>query len=121
MLRTVVYAYAAVSLGLIAVSIATGRRATILTGHSHYLLTRTHVFVERPVAATSPTDEAFDALFAEAGESTAMTVEEPLFVLGLLDATGPAVLAGGLFTLAVWRASRRRLRATVNQERHGVS
>lgn len=106
MLRFAVIAYALLSALLITTTLVTGRRATLLTGHPHYLFTRTVVLVQRDMPTDSETDAELDALFAEAGEETRMTVEEPMFVLGLLDATGPAVLAGGLL-ITGWAAKRR--------------
>ncbi|HKQ49289.1 MAG TPA: hypothetical protein VJZ71_14555 [Phycisphaerae bacterium] len=103
--------YFGLLLAMIATSLVTGRRATVLTGEPHYLLTRTSILVERHVAPKNATDAALDAVFEEAGESTDMTVEEPMFVLGLADATGPVVLGGGLVVLVLgWRQRRRRRR-----------
>jgi len=109
MMRRVFYAYFCLSALLIGTSLYTGRRATSLTGEPHYLLTRTVVLVEKEVEADNETDAELDELFEEAGESPTMTVEEPMFVLGLLDATGPAVLGGGVI-LAIWTLLRHRSR-----------
>lgn len=109
MMRRVFLIYIAVSAALIGTSLYTGRRATSLTGEPYYLLTRTTVLVERTVEAENETDAELDELFEEAGESPTMTVEEPMFVLGLLDATGPAVLGGGVI-LAIWMLLRHRAR-----------
>ena len=109
MFKTAMYCYVLVALAMITTSLVTGRRATVSTGEPHYLLTRTSVLVERHVASKNATDAAVDAVFAEAGESTDMTVEEPMFVLGLLDATGPVVAGGGIVVLLLsWRQRRRR-------------
>ena len=109
MYRVAVYCYAILGLAMITTSLVTGRRATLLTGNPHYMLTRTSVFVERPVESTNATDAALNAAFEDAGESTDMTVEEPMFVLGLLDATGPVVFGGGIVVLFLkWRDRRRQ-------------
>lgn len=108
MFRKVLVVYVAACATLIAVSLATGYRATRIAGTPHYLLTRTHVQVRRAVPPQNPTDAAFDALFEEAGEPVEMMVERPAFVLGLLDATGPLTAAGGLALLIAWARRRRR-------------
>jgi hypothetical protein len=102
--------YVVVALGMIATSLVTGRRATVATGEPHYMLTRTSVFVERPMEPKNATDSALEAAFAEAGESTDVHVEEPMFVLGLADATGPVVAGGGMVVLLLWWQDRRRRR-----------
>ena len=108
-MKTIVSLYLVLSIAMIATSLVTGRRATALTGEPHYLLTRTSILVERQVEPKNATDAAVDALFQEAGESTALNVEEPMFVLGFLDATGPFVAGGGLVVLLLWwRDGRRR-------------
>lgn len=109
MMRRVFVIYIAVSAALIGTSLYTGRRATARTGEPHYLLSRTTVLVERTVEADNETDAELDELFEEAGESPTMTVEEPMFVLGLLDVTGPTVLSSGVI-LAGWTILRRRAR-----------
>ena len=111
MFKAVAYSYVIIALVMIATSLVTGRRATISTGEPHYMLTRTTVLVERPVEPKNATDAAVDALFEEAGESTEMTVEEPRFVLGLLDATAPVVVGGGMIVLLLWWRDRRRRRS----------
>jgi hypothetical protein len=98
---------------MIAISLVTGRRATVLSGEPHYMLTRTSVFVERKMEPASATDAALEAAFSEAGETTDVHVAEPIFVLGLLDATGPVVLGGGLVVLLLWWRDRRRRREVI--------
>ena len=101
--------YILIVVALITTSIITGRRATRLAGTPHYLLTRTHVFVETAVAPTDKTDAELDALFEEAGEATTLTVARPIFVLGLLDATAPVAILGALaLTIATLIDRRRR-------------
>jgi len=102
--------YLVASAGLVAVSLLTGRAATRRAGTPHYLLTRTTVEVEAIVPPESATDAAFDAAFLEDGEDTRMTVSQPQFVLGLLDATGPAILLGGAALGIAWAIRRRRRR-----------
>lgn len=106
MFRVVIGFYLLVCVGLLVTSLVTGRRATLRTGDPHYLQTRTVVLVPRETPAGNESDAELDALFAEAGEDTRMTVEEPMFVLGLLDATLPVILAGGLL-LGGWAGLRR--------------
>jgi hypothetical protein len=110
-MKAILSLYVGLSLAMTATSLVTGRRATMSTGEPHYLLTRTSVLVERHVEPKNATDAALDAVFEEAGESTDMTVEEPMFVLGLLDATGPVVAGGGMIVLLLWWRDRRRRRA----------
>lgn len=110
MFKAATFCYFLVGLAMIATSLVTGRRATVLTGEPHYMLTRTSVLVERHVEPRNATDAALDAVFEEAGESTDMTVEEPMFVLGLADATGPVIAGGGLIVLVLWWRERRRRR-----------
>ena len=100
--------YILIVVALITTSIITGRRATRLAGTPHYLLTRTHVFVETAAAPTDKTDAELDALFQEAGESATMTVARPVFVLGLLDATAPVAILGGAALAIATLISRRR-------------
>ena len=109
----VVYALAAGS--MLTVSLVTGRRATRLTGEPHYLITRTQVLVERRVEPAGETDAALDALFEEAGEPPTILVSTPMFVLGLADATGPAILLGGVVMTAVTLVARRRRRRAVGE------
>jgi hypothetical protein len=110
-LRKCTYAYVALCLALIATSAYTGHRATKLSGDEHYMLTTTSIFVPEDLEATNETDAAFDAAFGEADESTAMTVAKPMFVLGFLDATAPAIVLGGALLGMVSWLSRRRSRA----------
>ena len=107
-MKTILLLYILLSLAMIATSLITGRRASVLTGEPHYLLTRTSIFVERKVPPGNATDAAINAAFEEAGVSTDLHVKEPIFVLGLLDATAPAVAGGGLIVLLLWRRDRRR-------------
>lgn len=108
-MKAVIPLYVILSLALVGTSLVTGRRATRLSGEPHYLLTRTRVLVERKVEPGNATDAAMNAIFEEAGESTRLHVEEPAFVLGLLDATVPAIVLGGLIVgLLYWRNRRRR-------------
>ena len=101
--------YVLIVVALMTTSLITGRRATRLAGVPHYLFTRTQVFVEQEVEPTDQTDAALDALFEEAGESTTMTVAQPAFVLGLLDATAPVTVFGAT-TLAIFTVMGRRRR-----------
>jgi len=109
-LRYTFYGYLACSLALIATSLYTGHRATAISGHPHYMLTATHIFVEEHVAADNAADAAFDAALQEAGESTTIPVKRALFVLGFADVTGPVVIAGGCLLLTTGWWSRRRRR-----------
>ncbi|MFQ5430175.1 MAG: hypothetical protein ACE5E1_07690 [Phycisphaerae bacterium] len=109
----IIYALAAVA--MLAVSFLTGRRATRLTGEPHYLATRTQVLVERRVEPTGETDAALDALFEEAGEPPTIMAPRPMFVLGLADATGPAILLGGIVMAAITMVVRRRRRRAVGE------
>jgi len=103
--------YVLIVVALITTSITTGRRATRMAGSPHYLFTRTQVFIQQQVAPEDQTDAALDALFEEAGESTTMTVAQPAFVLGLVDAVAPVTVIGAA-TLAVFTVlGRRRRRA----------
>lgn len=112
MFKTALVAYVLVSASMLITSILTARRAERETGQPHYLLTRMTVLVEQRVEAENATDAALDALFEEAGEPATMTVERPLFVLGLMDATGPFIVGGGvLLGIAKVVARRRRRRA----------
>lgn len=106
--------YALIVVALITTSIVTGRRATRMAESPHYLFTRTQVFVEQQVEPTGQTDAALDALFEEAGESTTMTVAQPAFVLGLLDATAPVTVFGASMLATFTVIGRRRRRAAGN-------
>jgi hypothetical protein len=101
--------YGLFSAALLATTWWTGRRATLLTGKDHYLLTRTRVFVEVASPPQDEADAAFDEALREAGESPALLEERPLFVLGLLDGSLPLIAAGAGLLGAVW--IRRRSRA----------
>ena len=97
---------------LIGASLATGYRVSTKYGEPHYLLTRTSILVERPVEPDNPTDAELDALFAEdSGQPATQFVEEPVFVIGLLDAVLPIVGAGGVVLIIVWVLARRRGKA----------
>jgi hypothetical protein len=100
--------YTLICLALITTSLITGRRASLLAGEPHYLLTRTSIYVERKVPPGNATDAAVNAVFEDAGVSTSLSVKEPVFVLGLLDVTAPVVVVGGLIVLLIWRRARRR-------------
>ena len=100
--------YAVAALCMMTTSIVTGRRATRISGRPHFLLTRTKVAVDRRVAPTDETDAEFDALFEEAGEAPTLLVDQPLFVLGLLDATAPFVFGAGGLLIALTLIARRR-------------
>ncbi len=114
MFKTALSANLLISACMLITSIMTGRRAERETGQAHYLLTRTSVLVAERVEADNATDAALDALFEEAGEPATMTVERPMFVLGLLDATGPAILVGGLLLgIAKARNTRRHRKKAV--------
>ena len=106
MFRVGFLVYVALCVVMMVTSLVTGRRATVASGHPHYLYTRTVVLVEREDPSDSETDAELDSLFAEAGEDTRMTVAKPMFVLGLLDATLPVMLAGGLL-MGGWAVVRR--------------
>lgn len=92
------------------VSLATGYRASQIAGSPHYLLTRTSVPVLSEVPAENETDAALDKVFEEAGEDTRMTVDEPVFVLGILDAALPITLVGCGLMAALHVIARRRHR-----------
>jgi hypothetical protein len=114
MLRSAFYCYSLLSIALVATSIYTGRRATRISGRPHYMLTTTRVLVDEEVPPENAADAAFDAALREAGASTKLPVEKPLFVLGFADATGPIVLGGGLLLLVLKAVSllrRRRSKA----------
>ncbi|MFQ5411584.1 MAG: hypothetical protein ACE5EC_04780 [Phycisphaerae bacterium] len=100
--------YGVVAVGMMVTSLLTGRRASAVAGSPHYLFTRTQVFVEERVAAEDATQSALDALFEEAGEPAMRTVARPMLVLGLLDATGPIVLVGGVGLGIATLVGRRR-------------
>lgn len=108
-MRRALVAYSICCVMLVATSYLTGRNATLKTGEPYYLLTRTTVLVEKPVEADNETDAEFDRLFEEAGEQPTLTVEEPMFVLGFLDVTGPFIIGGGaiLAGWSLWRRLRR--------------
>jgi len=108
MFRFALCAYVVLSLTLAATSLYTGHRAKAISGKDYYLFTRTHILVEKNVEPTNEGDAAFDAALEEAGESAAIPVEEPVFVLGFLDATAPLVLGGGVMLLAARFIARRR-------------
>lgn len=108
MFRKFVFLYLGISLAMIATSLITGQRASRISGKAHYLLTRTTVWVEEEVPADNPADAARDQAMREAGESIAMPVERPCFVLGLADATVPVILAGGVSLLVAWAWRWRR-------------
>ncbi len=113
-LRIAAILYGLVSIAMIATSLYTGRRATAISGHPHYMLTTMHILVDEEVAAESSGDAAFDAALRDEGVSTKIPVEKPLFVLGFADATGPFILAGGGVLAIVWVVKvRRRRRAAV--------
>jgi hypothetical protein len=102
-----------VAIAMIATSLITGRRATAMSGRPHYMLTRISVLVMEEVPAENAGDAAFDAAMREAGESPAIPVEKPCFVLGFADATGPFILAGGsILLLACWWKRRQAARPT---------
>jgi hypothetical protein len=110
MFRYVAWTYAALSLAMIATSLYTGHRATVLSGKPHYMLTRTTIWVEEVIAADNDSDAAYDAATRETDQPpTPTTVDKPCFVLGFADATGPVVLMGGsiLLVIALWRRWRR--------------
>lgn len=113
MLRKAFLVYVAISVLLIGVSLYTGRAATLRAGVPHYLLTRTNIYVKQEVPAENATDAAFDDAFNESGESTEMTVESPQFVLGLLDATAPFVVVGGLALGVASLIKRRKRRGSI--------
>ncbi len=100
-------AYAFCSSLLIGTSVYTGRMAHLISGEPHYLFTEFSIAVEREVPPANPTDAALDALFEEAGEPVRMIVDEPRFVLGLLDATGPMLLVGLVVAGIATRRARR--------------
>lgn len=113
-LRIAAILYGLVSIAMIATSLFTGRRATTISGHPHYMLTTMHVLVDEEVAAESSGDAAFDAALRDEGVSTKIPVEKPLFVLGFADATGPFILVVGGVLAIVWVVKvRRRRRAAV--------
>lgn len=104
-------AYGLACAAIVATSAITGHRASRIAGEPLYLFTVTRIPVERRVPPQNATDAAFDALFEEAGEPVKLTVEEPVFVLGMLDAAAPAVLGGLLVvSAATWLIRRRKQR-----------
>lgn len=108
MFKSALIVYLVVSTSMLITTIITARRVERETGQAHWLLTRTAVLVEERINAVNATDAALDALFEDAGEPATMTVERPMFVLGLLDATGPAILGGGVLLGFVHIVVRRR-------------
>lgn len=113
-LRIAAILYGLMSIAMIATSLFTGRRATQISGHPHYMLTTMHILVDEEVAADSSGDAAFDAALRDEGVSTKLPVEKPQFVLGFADATAPFILAGGGILAMAWVVKvRRRRRAAV--------
>lgn len=107
MFRKLLLAYLVLCAGLIGFSLYTGHRATKRTGEPHYLFTSTHVLVRAHIEPEDEGEAELDAAFAEAGEDTRVTALEPMFVLGLIDATGPIICLGALM-LAMAAIVRRR-------------
>ena len=108
MFRFALFAYMFVSVAMLVTSIVTGRHVSRLTGDEHYMLTRTSVFMEEKIPPKNSTDAALDAAFEEhEGSPSTLLVERPAFVLGLLDATGPFVVFGGLLMFIGWLYRRR--------------
>ncbi|MBI5763147.1 MAG: hypothetical protein HZA51_06450 [Planctomycetes bacterium] len=113
-LRVATILYGFVAIAMIATSLYTGHRATVISGRQHYMLTATQISVDEEVPASSAGDAAFDSALREGGESPTMPVDKPLFVLGFADATGPFILAGGGILAILWGVKvRRRRRAAV--------
>jgi hypothetical protein len=124
-LRRIAYFYFFACAALVVASLATGYRVSTEYGEPHYLLTRTSILVERPVEPDNPTDAELDAMFADdSGGPATQFVEEPVFVIGLLDVTFPIVVAGGvamLIAAAISRRRRGRAKAVVNSSDDRVS
>ena len=106
-LRLAALAYFAATTIVASVAAITAHRAFELTGEWFYPLSQTKVFVMRQEEPETATDAEFDALFADAGESTQTPAEIPMLVLGVFDAVLPVVVGGGVF-LGVLAATRRR-------------
>lgn len=107
-MRRLTTAYLVISLILLATSLYTGHRAGLRTGEPYHLFTSTHIFVSQNIAPENETEAELDAAFAEAGDDSRISVKEPMFVLGLVDATGPFIVGGAL--LITIRAAVMRLR-----------
>jgi hypothetical protein len=107
--RFVLYLYSLIAISLLVTSVITTSRAKRLTGEDYYLFTRTHVFVDRYVPPRNATDAALDEAQADDNDEHdsgieidrpgVMSVDQPLFVLGYLDVTGPFIFFGGLVLL----------------------
>ena len=108
MLRAIAWTYLVISLAMISTSLITGHRATALSGKPHYMFTRTTVSVDEDVPSDSAADVARQQALREAGVSTVLPVDEPCFVLGFADATGPIVVLGGAIVLIAWAWKRWR-------------
>src|SRR5262245_7358690 len=95
------------SIAVLAVSLVTGCRASRAAKAPQYLLTKTHVVIERSAVPADEQEAEILRRFAEAGEDTSVSELQPMFVLGLLDGALPLVAISGLLALYVARRRRR--------------
>lgn len=108
MVRRVLFAWLCFSFAIVAVSLVTGYRASRVVGEPQYLFTKTRVIAEVERTPADETEAEVQRQFAAAGESTTEPETRPMFVLGLLDAALPLVVASGLIAVAIALILRRR-------------
>ncbi len=109
-LRRIVFAWLLYSVAVVGLSLTTGYRASRAARAPQYLLTKTRVVVETTPVPVDEQEAEIQRRFSEAGEETTVPEVQPMFVLGLLDAALPLVVAGGLIAIAAALFVRRRER-----------
>jgi len=106
-LRRIVFAWLLFSAAVFCVSLLTGYRASRAARAPQYLFTKTRVVVETTPVPIDDQEAEIQRRFSEAGEETTVPEVQPMFVLGLLDAALPLVVAGGLVAIAAALFVRR--------------
>jgi len=99
----------AVSVAMLSATALTSWRAHRETGNTVFLLSQWRMVAMRVTPAEDAEAAEFDAAMKDAGESKKQPVMVVMPVVGLLDATLPVILAGGLWIVWIaWRESRLR-------------